>query len=405
MVIVVVLLHVIYAMLIFFYMTMRIVRDVLMMGLIGPIGTCTARILSFICVPIYLYLQKQLLKKFSLKQVSLFNLLLFSIYCLLFKMHLIPIFNFSLLKNKFFVLRYFFTIVEHIPETIFYILSECFAVFITTFFWMNVNQSIGKCKESTVFKNFFIFAQISVILTAIINIIHPNLQHNILILTIGLPILSILFLFVKHKYNIEHISTHQDDSKPINNNKDQILIYTIPIITILCGLTAGFIDNFTKNQIKMITYSHTDYHQLLSIFWLIQSILSIIFNKIFKNWNQLITLPLFNIMSFLFILILPYNQINSFSYFLIFSVLMFKGIKYSIHSPVKERLINNANNSKYILFTEGLVSRSGKNLSAIVLFILFSIGFQWYEIYKKIFIILICLSIVWSLIVLKIQSK
>lgn len=384
-------------------MNIRINRDVLMMNLIGPAGTCVARLLSFLFIPFCLYVQKKCLDKMSLKTVSIFSLTLFVFVFFLLSLDLIPTLDLVNLKNKFYALRYIIKVLENLPATIFYIISELFSVFITSVFWMNVNHHIGKCEEKNTFKKFFFIAQISLLISALLNIAIPDVKMHTCFIFICFMILLFIFSKFKNTGKAKIVVKKPNSEKTITNNKK--LIYIIPLLSILCGLSAGFLDNFTKTQIKHVFVNNISYHRNIAIFILIQSLGCLSIGPLLSGFNYLFLLPIATITTYLCIIFIPYQYTKIFSIMLIFCTLFFKIIKYSIYSPIKEKVINNNQYQEQILLAEGSVSRLGKNISSFIVVMMYSFGYEWHIAYRYVYLLLIIFAIVWCVLTIYIDKK
>lgn len=390
-----------YLLLIFVYISLRIFRDSSIIFAIGPEGTAVAKFISLFCVFIFAFIQKKALNKYSINKVFLFMLIGFIITLLLVDLNLIGDNN---LELHFFP-KLIKKLINKTSVLLVYILSELFAVFIATNFWLLCNTSrkilTSKEKKNNFFYNqMFVIAQLGVLLSACFCILFQGVSLKFIIIA-----LTGVFIIAFKIPNFYNTNKELNSEKITKFSKIDTGLLFIPLMTVLCGMIAGIIDPYTKFQLKKISVNAAQYQNRISTILILQAIFSMILGEVLKFRffvKKLLTQGFLII--FLTLALILKNNIEQF-YFSIFCaviVLTFKSLKYSAFSPVKEEFIQTNQDMQSILIFDGISGRFGKNLIAILLVIIFNLGFTWYDIENTSLIISIVLSMFWFMLSFKI---
>ena len=373
---------------------MRILRDGMILSVIGPEGTSIAKIISLVLVLFFVGLQRILLKKFSMNAIIRWFSIMFGLIIGFVYFDLIPNnhLQFNLLPpvvNK---------LINNSEILIFYILSELFAVFIVTNFWLLCNVLLKNVKNNQfIYNQLFSLSQVGVLFASMLCILFR--KFVLIFVCVGVVAIVCILFFIPLTRS-KKSETNQDG---VRFSKKIILI---PLITVLCGMVAGILDPYTKFQIQKISINSGALINRLSTIWFLQAALAMIFSEVLKRrffLKKLLT-PIFLITALSFLLISK-NFISQFAFTLFCSaaIIGFKTLKYSAHSPDKESYIRTRDEMHSILIFEGFAGRFGKNSVAILLSVIFSFGYRWSNIENYMLVLAISCSVGW--LVLSIKRK
>ncbi|MFN9113695.1 MAG: hypothetical protein ACK5XN_26810 [Bacteroidota bacterium] len=358
----------IYSILIFCYISMRIMRDGMIVAAVGQEGTSVSKAISLILIFIFSFFQNKYNKKASLNKGI-------TIFCLIFGF-LILIIHFDLIPNneyKFGLSDILNRLLNKPKVLFFYILSEIFAVFIVTNFWLLSNSLIKKHNHGKyIYNQLFSISQIGVLISS-----------GTCILFSGMPLILISFCMFLISYLVKLLPTIYLEEKKETQIVVNRSVLMIPFIGVLCGLFSGMIDPYTKVQIQKISFDNKTYINRLGTMWILQAVLSMIFGEIFKFqfvFKKVLTPAICTLL--ISILLFLNGSVTQFYYAICCSicVVVFKTLKYSTHSPFKENYIKEQKEMNSILFFDGLAGRFGKNYVAIIFAVLFNFGFKWVDI-------------------------
>lgn len=373
-----------YGFVIFIYVFLRLKRDTMIVLSIGQEGTSVAKILSLVVLLGLSYVLQKWLKKITNKKTLwITTLIILIITCITIEFNFLPSEIVSqnsnilikLLKNKSIILLY--------------IISEIFAFMISSQFWGLINQ-----KQNSKF-NVFLVGQVGLLCSSVMFIFFNNINlWPIIIVCIILVIMS-YYLFS----NLD-TKTINDQSKSIKKKNSFLLL--IPITTILCGISAGLLDPFAKYQLSIFCNSKQDYAKWLSIVWICQSLLTIIFNLLLSKKTKFWFTSLVIIFGTTTIIIMTKFLPNYMIFSILLTVLGLKVFKYSSHSPLKEQYIST---NDQLLFWDSLAGRFSKNIVAIILGILFIYGSNWSIIGNFIPFIVMFMGIIWFIISYNIEKN
>lgn len=375
---------------------MRILRDSMIAFTIGPEGTSIAKFISIFLVLLFAYIQNKLLKKYCMNQVLKMSCFVFAACLLAIELRVIDNNNFKIpyipiLFNK---------LINNMPVLSFYIVSELFAVFIVTNFWLLCNAIIKNSEKPKkyIYNELFSISQIGVLLASSICLIFKGIPVFIII-----GILLIIPVFVSRLPEFRKKIEKEKNNYNLAINKNVLII---PTITVICGMIAGIIDPYTKFQLKNISLNNTVYTNRLSTILILQAIISMILGELFKRdfpIKKLLT-PFFLIINLTLLMIFKnYSCSFPFGIACTLTVIGFKALKYSSHSPFKEQFIRKSEFMESILIFEGISGRIGKNLIAVLLSLLFSFSLDWFYIQTPMLILSLFLSMFWFILVVALK--
>ena len=352
---------VVYTILIFIYIFIRLIRDQLVHHYIASEATSYLKIISLFAVLCYFVIHKLLLRKLSTKWILPIFLICLSIFLLCVPDH------FEILPAGLTVWQK----ILHQPIIVFYYLwSELLAFTISGTFWIWFNRQGGNVGA---IYNAFILSQIGLFSATSISALTKNLSINIL--HYGLAIVSFLASFLVYNYSEKEQPQEEKESKPNNISSFGSLrwiIIGVSGMTFLCAMLAGLIDPYYKYLLKIAAKAAAQvpqeegaiFRRYMSIMWLIQSFCTLLFGYIFKRYIN--TSIYFTPLIMMFLLTSMYISGGE-VLMVCLTAICLKIFKYSSHSPGKESLIQNLTNVKEMAPIDGVASRVGKVVSAIIL--------------------------------------
>lgn len=371
---------------------MKILRDGLVVSIVGQEGTAVARAISLLLIVGFLLLQKYLLKKNSINSVIKGNLIGFCAALILYKF--IP-------NNQLgygFLPEIFNKLLNQPSVLSFYVLSELFSVFIITNFWLLFNSfSRQENFSELVYRRLFSIGQVALICASMFCAYFRGL------VVFSFPVA--LLCIVGAMFFLPGLSVAEE--KPTEALHFRFSVFLVPLMTIIIGALFGLLDPYVKFQLQKIAVNQGEYIKYVAFAWIVQGIgcLCISELSIHQIFNRKIFAPLFGVIVigiFLIFKIYAIGGIKFYGMFAGFIVVLLKIFKYAFFSPEKENFIKNHEDMHSIVFFDGLAGRVGKNTVAILLTIFFSLGYSWTTFEGPALFLIFLLNFFWLLLSRKI---
>lgn len=368
-------------------------RDMLIVASISAEALSLTKALSFPFVVVLGILQNKFFLKRNLKRVLISVIIFFLSFQILFFGKLLPTFHLSQAMHQNYPhCKILFSLLEKLPNCLFYIFSEMFGVAISVNFWTLANRY-----NNISANQYFILAQCGLFLAGSIAYFETSWLNNFSLFLIPFVIIIFsLFLFKEHQNEKIKEQNIYEEKSILANSK--FYFWLLPVIALLVSISSGLFDAFFKAQLKSHYSDKLVFIKKISQSWILQAVLSVILGLFLrKNRFSNIISPITTILFTITIIICLVNGCDVLS-LTMFAVVLTKSIKYSTHSPTKETFFRMLPFGEKVKPYEGIAGKFGKQIIAFSTAILFSFGYDWVSLRIPILGVITLCTIIWLIL-------